>query len=214
MSAQPAVVVGAGGHARSLIEAMRTGGQLDPVACTDPRAELHGSDLDGVPIVGGDDRLPGLLEEGIAAAVIGLGATGDNGPRRRLFDQVARLDFTFPVVVAGSAVVSSSAQLHAGAVVLAGAVLGPGVTLESNAIVNTGAIIEHECTVGAHAHVASGAVLGGAVEVGPEAHVGLGASVRQGLRLGARALVGAGAVVVADVPDDTVVTGCPAKPRN
>src|SRR5205823_6732011 len=39
------VVVGAGGHARSVIEALRTAGELEPVGCTDPRSEEHTSEL-------------------------------------------------------------------------------------------------------------------------------------------------------------------------
>jgi acetyltransferase-like isoleucine patch superfamily enzyme len=42
--------------------------------------------------------------------------------------------------------------------------------------------------------------------------VGSGARVLPGIRVGDRAVIGAGAVVVADVPDDAVVTGVPARP--
>ena len=55
--ARPAVIAGAGGHARSVLWAARSAGELEIVACTDPHAT---GELDGVPIVGGDERLAGL----------------------------------------------------------------------------------------------------------------------------------------------------------
>jgi sugar O-acyltransferase (sialic acid O-acetyltransferase NeuD family) len=207
-----AVLIGAGGHARAVVQAAR-GGDIHLVACTDPRPERHGGDVDGVPIVGADDRLPALREEGIEGAVMGLGAIGDNTLRARLFDRIAELGFAMPPVVAADASVAASATLGDGCVVLTRAVVGPGSVLGRNVIINTGAIVEHDCTVLDHAHVATGAVLGGDVEVGELAHVGLGATVRQGIRLGERALAGAGAVVVADVPVGTTVVGVPARAR-
>jgi acetyltransferase-like isoleucine patch superfamily enzyme len=43
------------------------------------------------------------------------------------------------------------------------------------------------------------------------ASIGSGAVLLCGITIGARALVGAGAVVTRDVPDDSVVTGVPAR---
>jgi UDP-perosamine 4-acetyltransferase len=207
------VLVGAGGHARSILEAL-AGGEIEVVACTDPQPRLHGTDLDGVPVVGGDERLPALLRDGVKGAVIALGATGDNGPRARLYEEVAALGFAMPVVRSPSAIVARNAAVAAGSVLLTGAIVGPGTRLGRNVIVNTGAVVEHDCAIGDHAHVASGAVLGGAVSVGEGAHVGLGATVRQGIAIARKAVVGAGAVVVADVAEGAVVVGVPARPRD
>ena len=43
------------------------------------------------------------------------------------------------------------------------------------------------------------------------ASVGSGATVLPGITIGAEAMVGAGAVVVSDVPDYSIVVGCPAR---
>jgi UDP-perosamine 4-acetyltransferase len=199
------VVVGAGGHARSIIEAL--GGA---VACTDAREELHGTMVDGVPVVGGDDRLAELLVDGVGAAAIGVGGTHDNGPRERLFERVRALGFELPAVVHPMAHVAG--RLGEGCVVLAAAVVGPGAVVGRNAIVNTGAIAEHDCLVEDHAHVATGAVLGGGVRIRRGAHVGLGARVLNGVTVGEYAIVGAGAVVLRDVPPGVTVVGVPARP--
>lgn len=201
------VVAGAGGHARSVIEALRAAGVYEPVALTDPSAT---GQLDGVPIAGGDDQLERLRDDGVGAAVPAVGGTGSNDLRARVFERLEELRFDLPAVVHPAATVASTASVGAGSVVLAGAVVGAGATVNRNVIVNTGAIVEHDVVLDDHVHVATGAALGGGVRVGRGAHVGLGASVLQGVRIGAGAIVGAGAVVIRDVPEGKTAVGVPA----
>ena len=205
-----AVLVGAGGHARSVAAAVRAAGVLDLVAATDPDDARTGTTLDGVPVVGTDDRLPDLLADGVTAAVIGVGGVGDNGLRTRLWTVLGELGFALPPVVHPAATLADGVELGAGTVILAGARIGPGAAVGANVIVNTGAIVEHDCRVEDHVHVASGAVLGGDVTLREGAHAGLGAVVLQGLTVGGGAVVGAGAVVVRDVPPGVTVVGVPA----
>ncbi len=206
------VVVGAGGHARSVLDAVRAAGEHEAVACTDPRPELAGQDLDGVPIVGDDSQLADLLEGGVGGACIGLGGSADNRPRKALFERVVGGGFQLPVIIHPAATVSSNARLGRGCVVLAAAVVGPGASLADNVVVNTGAVVEHDCIIEAHVHIATGALLGGEVVCERLAHIGIGASVLNSVRIGAGAVVGGGSAVIRDVASETTVVGCPAVP--
>jgi UDP-perosamine 4-acetyltransferase len=206
------VILGAGGHARSVIGALRSRpGDLEPVACTDPDPSRTGAELDGVPIVGGDEKLAELIAQGVPGACLGLGGIGDNRPRQRLFEQARSAGFTLPTVVHAAAQVADAARLAAGAQILVGAIVGPGAEIGENAIVNSGAIVEHDCRIAAHVHLATGCALAGGVVVSDRAHVGIGAIVLQGCTIGAGAIVGAGAVVTRDVSPGAVVVGCPAR---
>jgi sugar O-acyltransferase (sialic acid O-acetyltransferase NeuD family) len=205
------VIVGAGGHARSVLDALRTGSAHTAVAFTDPDASRHGTELDGVPIVGDDEQLGTLREQGVEGAALGVGGVRDNAMRARLCELADRAGFALPTLVHGSAHVSEQARLGRATVVLAGAVIGPGAVLGRNVIVNSAAVVEHDVVVEDDVHIATAAALGGAVTVGRAAHIGLGARVIQGARIGARAVVGAGAAVVRDVEPDTVVVGVPAR---
>jgi UDP-perosamine 4-acetyltransferase len=205
------VIVGAGGHARSVIAALRSaGGRFEPVACTDPDPARHGGAVEGVPVLGDDRLLASLHADGVGAACLGLGGVGNNRPRAELHTRVSELGFELPPVVHNHAHVATSATVGAASVVLAGALVCPGVSIGKDVIVGSGAILEHDSTIGDHAHLASGCVLGGCACVATGAHVGLGAVVLQGRCVGSYALVGAGAVVVHEVTCGETVVGCPA----
>lgn len=203
------VIAGAGGHARVIIEAVRTQGRWIVAALTDP--VIHGQVL-GVPVVGTDLELPRLRQQGLAAALVGVGSVDRPTVRVRLFERLRELGFTLPSVCHVRATVSPTATLGEGTVVFAGAVVNPQAAVGRNVIVNTGAVVEHDCTIGDHVHVAPRAVLGGDVVVEAQAHVGMGAIVLQGRRIGEGTVVGAGAVVNRDLPPHTICVGVPAKP--
>lgn len=204
------VIVGGGGHARVVIDALRASGLGRPEAVLEAATERHGSRVDGVEIIGGDDRMPALRARGITHFVMGIGGAGNNQPRRRLFELALAQGLQPLTLVHPSAVVSAAATLAGGVQVLARGVVNPGASLGTNVIVNTGAIVEHDCIIGAHVHVASGACLAGGVRVGEGAHIGAGSVTRQGCTIGREAVVAAGAAVVSDVPEQVVVAGVPA----
>lgn len=197
MSAKPVVVLGAGGHARVVLEAL-AGRGAKIAALLDPDRSLWGREVDGAPVAGGDDKLSEFPPARFGAAV-GVGAARDTRRRRRLHEALTAAGYALEPVVAASAVVARSARLEPGAQVLTRAVVHPGSSIGEGAVVNTGAIVEHDCTVAEHAFVGPAAVLCGGVKVGAGAFIGAAAVVLPGVSIGAGALVAAGAVVRADV---------------
>lgn len=206
------VILGGGGHARVVIDAIQVAGLVDVAGVLDANPERWGTELLGIPVLGGDEQLVEIARTADHFAV-GLGSVGDSGPRRRLFEAARAAGLAPFTVRHPSAIVSPMATVGAGSQLLPRCVVNAGAAVGINVIVNTGAIVEHDCVIGDHAHVATGAILASTVTVGEGAHVGAGAVVRQGIHIGAGALVGAGAVVVKDVPAGAVVMGVPARLR-
>jgi UDP-perosamine 4-acetyltransferase len=184
------LVIGAGGHARPVIEALlaqgfAVAGLLDDGAAAGP--------VLGHKLLGGTGRLAGLRAEGLDAAVI---AIGGNAARARLGALCRQAGFALPVVLHPAALVSPSAVIGPGAQVMARAVIGPEAALGPLCLVNTGAIVEHECRVGEAAHLGPGAVLCGGASLGPRAWLGAGAVVRAGVAIGADVVIGIGEAVL------------------
>jgi UDP-perosamine 4-acetyltransferase len=212
MGSRIVVGLGAGGHAKGLIElvgrtpGLELGGLIVAERGSAPAAVL------GVPVLGDESLLPTLRSRGITHFFIAIGGVGDNRARCDAFSRAQAAGLEPLALVHPAAVVSASARLAAGCSVLAGAVIGAEATLGPNALVNSMALVEHDAVVGAHAHVSIGARLSGGVTVGEGAHVGAGAVVLEGRSLGDGALVAAGAVVTSDVGEAERVGGVPAAP--
>lgn len=202
------VILGAGGHGRVLMAAIRRmGGRL--AGLIDP-GMAPGTLVLGVPVLGDDAWLAGADPAEIHLAN-GLGLAGWPTARQTVFETWSGRGFRFPVIVDPSAVVAEQAVLGEGCQILPGVIIQPGAAIGRDTIINTRAVIEHDCRIGAHSHIAPGAVLCGNVQVGSRAHVGAAAVIRQGLRVGDDAMVGIGAAVVKDVGDGLTVAGNPAR---
>jgi UDP-perosamine 4-acetyltransferase len=205
------IVVGAGGHARVLIDALQRSGHTILFA-TDVDVAKRGQSVLGITVAGGDEAIAAHVP-GTVLLAIGVGSVGKDDTRRATFERFAREGHRFATVVHPNAVVAPDVTLLDGAQVMAGAVVQTGSCIGRNAIVNTGACVDHDCRVGDHAHIAPGATLSGGVEIGEGTLVGTGACVIQSIRIGSGSVVAAGAVVVRDVPEGACVMGIPARRR-
>lgn len=205
----PVIVLGAGGHAKVLVEALlRASAVISGIV--DPDPALSGTQVLGVPVLGGDDIVAGFSPAEIQL-VNGLGSIGLTTKRQKVFERFKELGYTFATVVHPSAIIASDVVLSEGAQIMAGAVIQPCCLVGVNSIINTHASVDHDCVVGAHVHVAPGVTLSGGVTVGKNSHIGTGATVIQQISIGSHSLVAAGAVVTHDVKDNSVVKGIPAK---
>ncbi len=213
-AALPRIVIGAGGHARVLVDALLAGGH--PVlGLTDADPCRYGQHICGLPVLGSDAALGAyaqhevMLVNGIGG-IGGVNHAGNDALRRTVQQRLQSQGWHFAGVQHPAAVVSPFAALAAGVQLLAASVVQAGAQVGEACIINTGAIVEHDCQVGAYSHIAPRAVLCGGVVVGEQCHVGAGAVVRQGLRLAPGTVVGAGAVVVKSTSTACTLVGVPA----
>ncbi|MFN2744354.1 MULTISPECIES: acetyltransferase [Bacillus] len=138
-------------------------------------------------------------------------AVGRNEVRKKLFESLGLPLERYAVLVHPSAVISSSARIENGTVVMAKSVIQADAHIGMHSIINTGAIVEHDNRIGDYVHLSPGTILTGGVTVMDEAHVGAGTVVIPGKRLGRRSVTGAGAAVIDDIPDDSTAVGVPAR---
>ncbi|MEO8068082.1 MAG: acetyltransferase [Flavobacteriales bacterium] len=211
MSRPTLILVGGGGHCRSVIDVIEAECKWSIAGVLD-REELAGQKVLDHPIIGGDAMIPALADQGHSFLVT-AGQVKDAGLRIRLHQAVISAGGSLATVVSPLARVAGGATIGAGTVVCHFALVNNGAHVGAGCIVNTGALVEHDAAIGDHCHIATGAIVNGGCTVGARSFVGSGAVLLQAIRLGADCLVGAGAVVLKDVKDRTTVVGQPARER-
>lgn len=206
----PLLILGAGGHAREVLELVRCLNDLVPtfevLGFVDDDPNRQGRDVKGLPILPRDAALRQLPVGGQVVL-----ALGSSVARRRAASWLDAAGVSSPILVHPRAWVGRNVALGPGTQVAAGAMVSTDVTVGRHVIVNQGSSVAHDVALDDFATLAPGVRLSGAVRVGEGADVGTGAVVIQGLTIGAWSICGAGAVVVSDVPANTTVVGVPAK---
>ena len=202
------LIIGAGGHGKVVLDALRCQGVVRVVGFIDADPQLHGQAVDGVEVLGGPNQLMRLRQQKVRGVIV---AIGDNRVRARYAAEAEAAGFELVSAIHPRAVVAASAVVGRNVLIAAGAVVCADAKLGDSVIVNTAAVVDHECVVGDAAHIAPAAVLAGRVKIGEGAFVGMGARVLPCLTVGERAVIGAGAVVLRDVPTGRTVVGVPAR---
>ena len=101
-------------------------------------------------------------------------AIGDNKARKK---EAEAMGGPFAVLIHPSAIVSDSATIGEGSIIMAGAIIQPKASIGRHCILNTGCTIDHHAIVGDFAHIAPGAHLCGAVIIGEGTLVGVGVGI-------------------------------------
>lgn len=200
MQEKSIILLGAGGHAKVLLDIL-----LEQNAKIIGIAEKDGadrpSDLYGVPVIGSDSDIGSYLSDEIEL-VNGIGSVGSTALRQKIYEKFKRYGYCFRQVIHPQAVISRRAELGEGVQVMAGAVVNIGTRVKENSIINTNASIDHDCIIGAHVHIAPGVTISGGVTVGDGSHIGTGAAVVQGIEIGKHVLIEAGGIAVKSVASE------------
>jgi len=205
MRTESFLIVGAGGHAKVVIDTLRCMHGADfLLQLADDDVNLTGLFSMGMPIV---TPITKALQPGGRFHV----AIGNNKVRSRTAEVCLQAKMTYHSILHPQAIVAISAEVEAGCFVAAGAILAPESSLSTGCIVNHGAVVDHDCHLGAFCHVAPNATLGGGVAVGHGVLIGSGANILPGVSIGEECIIGAGAVVLHDLQAGGVYVGVPAQ---
>lgn len=202
-SMEKLVVIGAGGYAKSVLDAVdyynySLAGFVDEFS----KEKEHL----GFPILA-----KSLQDLDDMKRYVYFIAIGNNKRRKIWYDRLTHLNLRLINVVDRSAIVSPRATIGTGCFLGKMAIINGGATVGSNCIINTKSLVEHGCCVENHVNISTNTVINGDVKVGEGSFIG-SCSVTIGQKtIGRWSTVGAGAVVINDVIDNVTVAGIPAK---
>jgi len=199
------VLFGAAGHGRDVLDAARAQGRC-VVGFLDDNAKLHGTIVNGIPVVGG---LEWLLEHQDVQVIPAV----DSPAVKKQFAQFLvknRVPVASPIIHP-NAYVSRDAEVGNGTVILMGSSIQPQVTIGQHVSISTLNTLGHD--VIAHDFVSThpGVQIGGEVTLGVGSFIGMGATLLPRITIGEWTPVGAGAVVRGDLPAYCTAVGVPAR---
>ena len=188
------LLIGGGGHCRSVIDVIEQGGRFEIAGIVDNNLTV-GSHVLGYEVLGSDADLPVLAQQ-YRDALVCVGQIQTPHLRKQLFERLKTLGFNLPSIISARAHVSPHARVGEGSVIMHDALLNANVSVGCNCIINTKALIEHDSIIESHCHIATGAIINGGVRVKQGSFIGSGAVSKEGITIDAQSFIKAGSVVV------------------
>lgn len=201
------ILVGGGGHCRSIIDVIEAGGHFDIEGIVDTEERI-GTQVLGYSVIGCDKDLQTLCGS-VRNFCIALGHVKSTIRRRELYTILKMHGAHLPVIISPTARVSKWATVAEGTVIMHQVVVNANATIGVCGIVNTSAVIEHDVVIGDHCHIGPMAVLNGNCLVGSDNLIGSNAVLLPGITAGNNVIVAAGCVVTKPVHDNILVAGNP-----
>lgn len=208
MSGGDLLLVAASGLAREVLRVVRAHGLFDVIGILDDSVELHGTVVDGVPVLGGVEDVSSRPDAAL------LVCAGRGSAREAVVQRLADVGVDgrrFATVIHPGVEVPAGSRVGSGSILLAGVVLTTSVAVGDHVVVMPNATLTHDDTVEDFGTLCAGVSLGGSVTIGRGAYVGMNASVRERARVGAGSTLGMGAALLTDLPPGETWVGVPAR---
>jgi UDP-perosamine 4-acetyltransferase len=203
------IIIGAGGHARSVYECLRQNRNLKVVAFIDNVPGDGSEKIMKIPVIGPHSIVPDLIEkEHVKGYAMGI---GDNKIRAQRFKEFSLLGLTPINAIHPTAKIAYNVEIGTGVMIGINSTLNIHAKIGNNTIINTGTIVEHEDRIEENVHIAPGTSIAGRVTVKRNSFIGIGSVIKEYITIGKNVIIGAGSVVLEDIPDNAVAVGSPAK---
>jgi sugar O-acyltransferase (sialic acid O-acetyltransferase NeuD family) len=203
------VLVGGGGHCKSVIDVIEMEGSYSIAGIIDIKEKL-GLRILGYEICWTDEHIAELVKK-YENFLITIGQIRNPDARITLYEKIKGLEGKMPVLVSPKAHVSRHATIGEGTVVMHHAVVNAEASVGKNNILNTGCLLEHDVEVGDHCHVSTKAVINGGTRIGDRVFVGSSSVLSQTISVGSDSVISSGSVVRKSIPAHAMAFGNPAR---
>ena len=203
---KPLILLGGGGHCKSVIEAAESAGHHILGVLDKP--ETVGMEILSTTIIGTDDDIPMYVRD--VEFVVTVGFIKDCSTRIKLYKRIKESGGKLSTIIASTAYVSKYASIGEGTVIMHHAFVNAGAKIGNNVIVNSYANVEHDAVIGDQCHISTGAMVNGDCKVGNKVFIGSQSVLANGITVGDDIIVGAGSLVRKSISEKGLYSGNPA----
>ena len=191
MDKKPLILVGGGGHCKSVIDVAESAGYTILGILDKP--EEVGKQVLAYKVIGTDDDIPKYVDK--VEFVITVGQIKSSSLRRKIAERIEKSGGKYATIIASDATVSEYATIGEGTVIMHKCVVNADAKIGRNCIVNTMANIEHEVEIGDFCHISTGVMVNGMTKVGNDTFVGSGAVLFNCIEIASNSIVPAGLTI-------------------
>lgn len=198
------ILVGGGGHCKSVIDVAESAG-FNIIGILDISKNIGKSVL-RYKIIGTDSDIHSFINQ--AEFIIAVGFIKDPSTRIKLYNKIKVAGGKLATIVASTAYVSKYATLGEGTVIMHQAVVNANAKVGSNCIINTFANIEHDVQIGDQCHISTGAMVNGGCKIGDRCFIGSQSVIANGKAICNDCIIGCGTSVLRDIDTNGVYINC------
>lgn len=176
---KPLILVGGGGHCKSVIDVAESAGYT--ILGILDRPEEVGKKVMGYEVIGTDDEMVKYVDK--ADFIVTVGQIKSPDLRIKLHKMLEQVGAKLATIVASTAHVSKYAQLGAGTVVMHQAVVNADAKIGKGCIINTFANIEHDVAISDYCHISTGAMVNGGATISDGTFVGSQSVINQCVKI-------------------------------
>ena len=202
---KPLVLLGGGGHCKSVIEVAESAGYKILGVLDMP--EDVGKEILSTRVIGTDEDIPQYVDK--AEFVITVGFIKNPATRIKLYNRIKDVGGKLATIIAPTAYVSKYAAIGEGTVVMHHAFVNAGAKIGNNVIINTFANIEHDVIIGDQCHISTGSMVNGDCRIGNNCFIGSQTVLANGIAIGDSIIVGAGSLVRKSISEKGIYSGNP-----
>lgn len=203
------VIIGAGTYGEVYLAYLQEAG-VDVVGFLDDDPKYEGTEVRGVPVLGGVSSLETLKEtHGVEAVYCPL---GNNILRVKFLKYARNLGYETPNYIHPSVIISPNVTIGEGVYILLGSHIMPHTVIKDFVMISMNVNVAHHNILEEGVFLSTGCNFGASIHAHKYAYCGIASTIMTGLHeLGEDCLIGAGAVVIRDVEPKAVMAGVPVK---
>lgn len=207
MKSKSLILVGGGGHCKSVIDVAESNGYTIKGVLDLP--ENLGKKVLNYYIIGNDDNISEFIDD--YQFMITIGQIKNVKPRIELFNRITNLGGKFATIISRSSVVSDYSTIETGTCVMHQSVINANAKIGKCCIINTLANIEHDSIIEDFCHISTGVTINGSCRIGKSSFIGSNTVLFNGIYITEGCIISAGSVVRSDLNKKGLYYGNPVK---
>lgn len=202
MNKEKILIVGAGGHTRSLINILNNISENILGIIDENYIPDHEEYIGKYKVIGSLNKITSKIK-----LILSI---GDNKKRQELYENRTNL-IVEKNLIHRSTTIEDNIELGKSNQIFSQVVINSYCKVGDNNIINTKSLIEHETIIGNHNHISVGSIICGRVIIGNQCFIGAGSVIIDGINICNDVIVGANSVVIKDIIEKGIYVGNPVR---